>query len=58
MKKIYAGSELAVVVLDSPEEIQLVVEALQTALPYKGWAADERDALIGMAAEMLAAAPE
>lgn len=30
MKKIYSGSELAVVVLDTPEEIQAVILALES----------------------------
>jgi hypothetical protein len=57
MKKIYAGSELAVVVLDDAEEIRVVTDALRQYMNRAQWPDDSTRAgdLLG---EMTAPAPQ
>lgn len=55
MKKIYSGSELAVVVLDSAEEIEVVTLALADFIPRSGGTV--RPAATTLLREMTAEAP-
>jgi hypothetical protein len=56
VKKVYAGSELAVVILDSPAEIEAVTAALQNVLDHRPDAG--LPVLRNLLAELQAPAPQ